>query len=108
MIPTCVAIEDMEWKYTDYCNCDPSKCENTDGSPSALINEDLDFLIKKQFLYFKVWERTVQAFELEGVQIGGSDGKSKSDESIVTREEQAEKIPPKPSVSFEDLFSKES
>ena len=31
---------------TDYCNCDPSKCENTDGSPSALINEDLDFLIK--------------------------------------------------------------
>ena len=55
-----------------------------------------------------MWERTVQAFELEGVQIGGSDGKSTSDESIVTREEQAEKIPPKPSVSFEDLFSKES
>ena len=27
---------------TDYCNCDPSKCVNTDGSPSALINEDLD------------------------------------------------------------------
>ena len=27
---------------TDYCNCDPSKCENTDGSPSALVNEDLD------------------------------------------------------------------
>ena len=27
---------------TDYCNCDPSKCENNEGSPSALINEDLD------------------------------------------------------------------
>ena len=46
MIPTCVAVEDMEWKCTDYCKCDPSKCENTDGSPSALFNEDLDFLIK--------------------------------------------------------------
>ena len=56
-------------------------------------------------VFSQVWERTVQAFELEGVQIGGADGKSKSDESI---EEQTEKIPPKPSVSFEDLFSKES
>ena len=27
---------------TDYCNCDLSICQNTDGSPSALINEDLD------------------------------------------------------------------
>ena len=56
-------------------------------------------------MFFQVWERTVQALELEGVQIGGADGKSKSDGSI---EEQTEKIPPKPSVSFEDLFSKES
>ena len=46
---------------TDYCNCDPSKCENTDGSPSALINENLDnelvlvkswdFLIKNVYFY---------------------------------------------------------
>ena len=61
-------------------------------------------VLRKQ-CFFQVWERTVQAFELEGVQIGGADGKSKSDGSI---EEQTEKIPPKPSVSFEDLFSKES
>ena len=57
---------------------------------------------------FQVWERTVQAFELEGVQIGVVGGKSKSDEFMVTQEEQTAKIPPKPSVSFEDLFSKES
>ena len=41
MIPTCVAVEDRV-ECTDYFNCDPSKFENTDGSPSALINEDLD------------------------------------------------------------------
>ena len=59
-------------------------------------------------MYFQVWERTVQALELEGVQIGGVDGKSMSDEFSATREEHAEKTPPKPAVSFEDLFSKES
>ena len=66
-------------------------------------------LERKTVDLFQVWERTVQAFELEGVQIGGVDGKSKMDKSIVTqREQQTEKIPPKPSVSFEDLFSKET
>ena len=27
---------------TDYCNCESSTCQDTDGSPSALINEDHD------------------------------------------------------------------
>jgi len=59
-------------------------------------------------VYFQVWERTVQALELEGVQIGGVDEKSMSNEFSATREEHTEKTPPKPAVSFEDLFSKES
>ena len=57
---------------------------------------------------FQVWERTIQALELEGVQIGVVEGKSKSDESLAKQEKETEKVPPKPSVSFQDLFSKES
>ena len=63
---------------------------------------------KRSQFYFQVWERTVQALELEGVQIGVVKGKSKSDESLVKQENETEKAPPKPSVSFQDLFSKES
>ena len=35
---------------TDYCNCDLGICQNTDGSPSALINEDLDNEYIRKFL----------------------------------------------------------
>ena len=44
---------------TDYCNCDPSKCENTDGPPPALINEDLDY----ELVYIQVfWCRNVEKY----------------------------------------------
>ena len=38
---------------TDYCNCDLGICQNTDGSPSALINEDLDNEYIRKFLVQK-------------------------------------------------------
>ena len=56
-----------------------------------------------------MWERTVQALELEGVQVGGRvEGKPNAEDAIMTKEKQKENIPAKPSVSFQDLFSKES
>ena len=51
----------------------------------------------------QVWERTIQALELEGVRLGKQEEDSSSEKDLVTPEKS-----PKPTVSFQDLFSKES
>ena len=50
-----------------------------------------------------MWERTIQALELEGVRLGKQEEDSSSEKDLVTPEKS-----PKPTVSFQDLFSKES
>ena len=50
----------------------------------------------------QVWERTIQALELEGVRLGKQEEDSSSENESVTQEKS-----PKPTVSFQDLFSKE-
>ena len=53
MIPIIADVKGMHGvECTDYCNCDPSKCENTDGPPPALINEDLDYELV--YIFFAV------------------------------------------------------
>ena len=60
MIPIIAAVKGMHGvECTDYCNCDPSKCENTDGPPPALIDEDLDY----ELVYIQVfWCRNVEKY----------------------------------------------
>merc|ERR1712173_55927 len=48
----------------------------------------------------QVWERTIQALELEGVRLGKQEEDSSSEKDLVTPEKS-----PKPTVSFQDLFS---
>ena len=56
-----------------------------------------------QQIDLQVWERTIQALELEGMRPGKQEEDSSSEKDLVTQEKS-----PKPTVSFQDLFSKES